>query len=153
MFDAVSMDGGVHLAFGVTGYEFPDIADDWCLVRVAVRQGGESFEAVDPAIEATELPAIRDWFRALAADRLPRYATLGFTEPCLAFEFLARDDAGVRFAVHLCGELRPRFPLRQLGFEDAEWRVVFHFTPVRLGAVAASAEAALGQFPVRRCAV
>ena len=90
MFDAVNLDDGVHLAFGVIGYEFPDMADDWCLVRVAVWQGAEAFEAVDPALEATELAAIRDWFRALAADRLPRYATLSFTENCLAFEFLAR---------------------------------------------------------------
>ena len=83
MFDAVNVESEVHLAFGVTGYEFPDLADDWCHVRVAVRQGGESFEAVDPALEATDLPKIRDWFRALAADRLPRYARLSFTEPCL----------------------------------------------------------------------
>ena len=150
MFDAVSLDDGVHLAFGVIGYEFPDMADDWCHVRVAVRQGAESFQAVDPALEATELPAIRDWFRALAADRLPRYATLSFTENCLAFEFLARDDAGVRFAVHLCGELRPPFSLRQFTYEDAEWHIVFHFTPERLAAVAAAAEATLGRFPARR---
>jgi hypothetical protein len=150
MFDAVNVDGGVHLAFGVAGYEFPDTADDWCLVRVAVRQGAESFDAADPAIEATELPAIRDWFRALAADRLPRYACLSFTEPCLAFEFLARDDAGVRSVVCLSAELRPPFPLRQLGYEDAEWGVVFHLSPERLGAVASAVEATLGRFPARR---
>ena len=120
MFDAVNVDGAVQLAFGVTGYEFPDAVDDWCLVRVAIRQGGDPYEAVDPALEATELPRIADWFRALADDRLPRHATLGFTEPCLAFEFLARDDAGVRFAVHLCGELRPPFPLRQFGTTDPD---------------------------------
>ena len=63
MFDAANVDGVVHLAFSVSGYEFPDAADDWCFVRVAVRQGSESFEAVDAALEATELPRIADWFR------------------------------------------------------------------------------------------
>ena len=85
----------------------------------------------------------------LATDRLPRYATLSFTEPCLALEFLARDDAGVRFAVHLCGKLRPPFPLRQLGCGDRDWHIVFYCTPERLAAVAASAEATSGRFPPR----
>lgn len=150
MFDAANVNSVAHLAISVTGYEFPDAADDWCLVRVSVRHGGESFEAVDPALEATELPRIADWFRALANDRLPRYATLSFTEPCLAFEFLARDDAGVRFAVQLSGELRPPFPLHQFGSQDSDWHIVFHCTPERLAAVTASAEATSSQFPARR---
>jgi hypothetical protein len=150
MFDATNVDAHVHLRCEIAGYQFPaTLDDDWCLVRVSVRQGQDHFERVDPALEANDLIRIRDWFRALAADRLPRYAHLGFIEPCLGFEFLARDDAGVRFAVLLSHELRPHFQLRQLGAVSDDWIVVFHLDPARLAAVAAAIDAAIARFPVR----
>lgn len=151
MFDAANIEGRVHLRCEVVGYQLPaTLDDDWCVVRVSVRQGQALFERVDAALEASELVEIRDWFRALAVDRLPRYAHLSFTEPCLGFEFLARDDAGVRFAVHLGHELRPPFALEQLGGVDDEWIVVFHLSAPRLTAVADAVEAAIARFPTRR---
>jgi hypothetical protein len=152
MFDAANVEDHVHLRCEVVGYQFPaSVEDDWCLVRVDVRQGeDEFFERVDAALEAGDLSRIREWFRALAADRLPRYARLTFTEPCLAFEFLARDDAGVRFAVHLSHELRPTFKLQQLGHVSAAWVLVFHLDFARLAAVADAVDATREKFPTRR---
>jgi hypothetical protein len=148
--DAMNVDGSVQLRCEIVGYQFPDIPDDdWCFVRVTVRQAQESFEKTDPALEATDLPRIRDWFQALAADRLPRFARLTFIEPCLGFEFLARDAAGVRFSVRLGAELRPGFELRQLGCATSEWAVVFHLDAERLAAVAAAVDLAVRAFPVR----
>lgn len=110
MFDAANVEDHVHLRCEVVGYQFPATADDdWCLVRVSVRQGQDMFERVDAALEAGELVSMRNWFRALSEDRLPRVARLEFTEPCLSFEFLARDENGVRFAVNLDAELRTLF--------------------------------------------
>jgi hypothetical protein len=150
MFHASNIDGSVHLDCAVVGYQFPDIPDDdWCLVRVAVRHGQKTFEKVDPALEATELLSLRDWFRSLANDRLPRYAHLEFTEPCLGFEFLAKDDTGVRFAVHLRDELRPTFDLEQFSCVTAAWAVVFHFDAERLASVASAIEATLDRWPIR----
>jgi hypothetical protein len=150
MLDVWNVDDRVHLKCHVVGYEFPEKRDDnWCLVRVEVRQDSESFEKVDPALEATELLLLRDWFRCLANDRLPRYANLTFTEPCLGFEFLARDAVGVRFAVHLDFELKPDFPLRQLSYSTNDWQVVFHLSFDRLTVLLDSIEATILKFPVR----
>src|SRR5688572_14130589 len=88
MLNAINIDRGVQLQCSVIGYQFPNTPDDdWCLVRVAVRQGLRSFEKVDPALEAHDLLKVRNWFRALAELRLPRVAHLTFVEPCLSFEF------------------------------------------------------------------
>ena len=100
IFQATNVDGGVQLRVGVVSYQFPQLAaDDWCQVSVEVRQGERAFHKIDPALEATELCSIRDWFSALASNNVPRYAQLGFVEPCLSFELLERHDEGVRFAV------------------------------------------------------
>lgn len=85
----------------------------------------------------------------MANGRLPEWAHLNFIEPRLSFEFVARDRDGIRFAVHLRAELRPKFKLRQLSTSTKEWPVVFHFDSERLSAVALAAEAALATFPIR----
>ena len=150
MFNATNVDDSVHLQCEIVGYQFPDTpGDDWCLVRVLARHTQKSFEKVDPALEATDLLRIRDWFRSLAADRLPRFAHLTFIEPCLSFQFLATDSAGVRFAVHLGAELRPSFKLCQLSCVTDEWGVVFHLDAERLAAVVAAVEGAIERFPTR----
>jgi hypothetical protein len=150
MLDLDDIDGSVHVRCDVTAYQFSTSrADDWCLVRVVVAQGADSFEKVDPALEAGDILRIRDWFRALAEDRLPRYAHLDFIEPCLSFEFLGATSEGVRLAVHLGAELRPPFPLRQLSHVSDDWAVVFVLASAQLHAVADACEEAGRRLPVR----
>ena len=151
IFQATNVDGGVQLCCNVVGYQFPEIAhDDWCQVCVDVRQGEDSFHKIDPALDATDLRSIRDWFSALARNNLPRFALLSFVEPCLSFEFLGCNDAGVRFAIHLGAELKPNFQLKQLSYESKKWGIVFHLEPWRLAAVVTMLEEASGIFPPRR---
>ena len=148
--DALNIDGGVHLQCSVAGYQFPKkLHDDWCFVRVAIRQGSRVFEKIDPALEAHDLSRIRNWFRALADLRLPRVAHLTFVEPCLGFEFLGHDEHGVRFAVHLGAELRPPFSLEQLSEISKEWVVVFRFDAQQLADVASAVDTLCETFAVR----
>jgi hypothetical protein len=117
--------------------------------RVVVQQGSRSFEKVDPALEAHDLQRIRNWFRALAELRLPRVAHLTFIVPCLSFDFLASNERGVRFAVHLGAELRPPFPLEQLEMVDKDWAIVFCFDPQQLAAIADATDILCTRFVVR----
>ena len=150
MLELANTDETVHLKCEVLGYQFPDAErDDWCMIRVQIRQGDASFEGVDPALEAIDLPSIRDWLMCLKNGRLPRWAHLTFTEPCLGLEFLAREQTGVRIAVHLGGALRPPFPLEWLGMAWDSWQVVAVLDRDELGAMVAGVERTMSQFPVR----
>ena len=150
MLDLLNVDDQVRLECDVVGYQFPDQPnDDWCLIRVDVRQGDESFEKIDAALTASEVVSIRDWFRCLAGERLPRWAHLQFTEPCLGFQFLAMEDAGVRIAVHLNDRLRPPFRLKQLRLETEEWQVVFLLDGEDLARVIERVESQIQTHPVR----
>ena len=119
------------------------------MVRVVVTHGADSFERVDAAIEAGDLPRIGDWFQALAERRIPRRVRLSFIEPCLSFELLAAEPEGVRFAVHLAAGLRPPFPLRQLSAVSKKWSVVFVLRTEQLVAVATACEETARRLPVR----
>lgn len=151
MLELVNIDGAVHFACSVVGYQFPDrLEDNWCLLKIEVRHRGATFEKLDAALSANELPQIRDWFQSLSEDRLPRRAQLGFTEPCLRFSFLGRDDAGVRFAIELDHDLKPPFPLHQLNFEYGEdWTIIFHLRFEALAAIAGAMAGVIEQFPQR----
>lgn len=150
MIDAKNVEDTVHLNCRVIGYQFPDDPqDNWCLVRVEVHQGSKTFLKVDPALETTELPDLRAWFSALANDRLPRFSHLTFTEPCLSFEFLAKEAGGVRFAVHLSHELRPNFRLKQFSRSTRDWSMVFCLTPERLSGIVDELDATILKFPDR----
>lgn len=150
MLDVTNIDRNVRVRCEVTAYQFPrSAADDWCMVRVAIEQGPDSFDRSDPALEAGDITKVRDWFGALAEDRLPRYAHLTFIEPCLSFRFLARESGGVRIALDLAAELRPPFPLVQLSRASKEWSIVALLAPDRLAAVAAACDEASRRFPVR----
>ena len=106
----------VELELAVEGYQFPDSPqDDWCMVKAVVRQGDELYEAVDPALETTEIVGILEWFKCLSEHRLPRFGHLTFTEPCIEFEFLACEDELVRISINLSNELQPGFDLKQFG--------------------------------------
>lgn len=136
-------------AWNRTSSVLRDVVMFSCFHAPGEKVRSDSFEKLDPALEAGELVSIRDWFRSLADDRLPRWAHLTFTEPCLGFEFLARDAAGVRFAVDLRAELRPQFRLRQLSAATEQWVVVFHFDAERLALVADAVDGLVAEFPVR----
>lgn len=150
MLDLLNVDGQVRLACEVVRYQFPALrTDNWCVVRLEVSQGKRSYVKEDPALETQDLVRLREWFQCLAEDRLPRYAHLTFVEPCLSFEFLGKDDAGVRFSVHLSAELRPDFRLKQLSLSTRSWQVVFHLGAEALGAIVERIEASVRRFPVR----
>jgi hypothetical protein len=110
------------------------------LVRVVVRQGTETLEKIDPAVEVSDLIKIRDWFDCLANDRLPRFSRLSFIEPCLAFAYLANTDVGTPFEIVLDAELAPPFPLRQFSEPIDEWHIVFELERGRLAAVVAEVD-------------
>lgn len=150
MLKATSVGGGVELQCSVVGYQFPESPrDDWCLVKVELEQGAESFEKQDPALEAPDLLTVRDWFDCLSAHRLPRRAHLGFIEPCLAFEYISRNEQGVRFGLRLGAELTPPFPLRQFGEPTTDWRIVFELSATALCTVVAELDTAIARFPRR----
>ncbi|MFC1836860.1 hypothetical protein ACFL2Q_19400 [Thermodesulfobacteriota bacterium] len=141
-----------HLSFRceVIGYEFPDNPeDDWCLLKVDIKQGYQSFEAVDPAIEASDLVRIFEWFKCLAEHRLPPYAELCFTEPCISFGFLAHRNEKVRISIELSNKLKPDFNLSQFGLSETDWRIVFELDNVDFERTLHGIEAATRQHPIR----
>ncbi|MCB1777644.1 MAG: hypothetical protein KDI50_09425, partial [Candidatus Competibacteraceae bacterium] len=126
MFKLSNVENKIELSLSIEGYQFPETQnDDWCLVKVVVKQGKDFFETIDPALETTELLVILEWFKCLAEPKLPRYARLCFTEPCLEFAFLARKDDSVRIAIRLSHEMKPSFDLKQFGQLFSEWEVIF----------------------------
>lgn len=150
MFKLSNVENKVALELAIEGYQFPDSPkDDWCLVKVIVKQGEDTFEAVDPALETTELLRVIEWFRCISRRKLPRYARLSFTEPCLEFKFLACTDDAVRISIHLSHELKPNFKLKQLGLSLSKWNVVFELGENEFNEIISGIEAALQRFPVR----
>ncbi|MFC6633704.1 hypothetical protein [Microbulbifer taiwanensis] len=150
MFKLSNVENKVELELSVEGYQFPESPkDDWCIIKVIVKQDEDTFEAEDPALETTELLSILEWFRCLSERRLPRYARLCFTEPCLEFEFLACTDSSVRISIHLSYELKPNFDLKQFGQRPSEWGVVFELDESEFNKVISGVESALVKCPVR----
>lgn len=149
--DASNVDHTIHRQCHVIGYEFPESStEDWCLVRVRIDQGAEHFEAIAAALEAGDLLRIRDWFLCLADDRLPRWASIPFTEPCLGFAFVAADEDGICLAVKLAHRLQPSFPIHQFELSSDEWNVVFELPRERIRAIVADVDAAVSEYPTRR---
>ncbi len=150
MLRAASVGGGVQFRCAIVGYQFPESqADDWCLVEVALEQGPDTFQTVDPALEAADLLRVRDWFHCLATERLPRRAHLSFIEPCLGFEYISRSDAGIRLGVHLAAELAPPFPLTQFSATSRQWQIVFELDSSSLLGVVAELDDTIRRFPIR----
>ncbi|AWF80220.1 hypothetical protein BTJ40_05015 [Microbulbifer sp. A4B17] len=150
MFKLSNVENKVELELSVEGYQFPESPkDDWCFIKLIVKQGKDTFEAVDPALETTELMRILEWFRHLSERRLPRYTRLSFTEPCLEFKFLACTDSSVRISIHLSHELKPNFELKQFGRPPSDWRVVFELKEKEFNKVISGVESALLRCPVR----
>lgn len=154
MFHARNVCFSVELTLDIVDYQFPGVAeDDWCLVELAIRHGPLFFEKRDSSLEAADLPRIADWFLALAERRLPRFARLTFSEPCLAFAFIGADDAAVRISVDLDADLRPNFPLNQLGATTTDWSVVFELSSCQLAITAMAIREKSLKFPSRRCPI
>ncbi len=90
MIELNNIENNVRLKCDIVGYEFPDnLEDNWCILRVEVKQENQTFVRVDPALETTELVELYEWFESISKNRLPQYAQLTFTEPCISIEFLA----------------------------------------------------------------
>jgi hypothetical protein len=89
------------------------------------------------------------WFKCLAERKLPRYAQLSFTEPCLEFEFLTCRDHSVRISINLSHEMKPNFDLNQIGFPPSDWRLVFDLGANEFSKVISDLEAVLLKYPVR----
>ena len=145
-----NIDGKVNLSIEVKGYQFPESEkDDWCLLKVLVEQGNNSVELLDPAIETTELVQLLLWFSRLAEGRLPRYAHLTFTEPCISFNFLSFKDDVIRISVTLSHELKPDFPLVQFGRESSEWCIVFELSENQFKNIRNGIKSTLKRYPIR----
>ena len=125
MFSLKSKDHAVELMLDILGYEFPDLADDWCLLKVTVRQDDDLFEKTDPALEASDFCRLYAWFNALADRRLPSSSHLRFTEPCLELAFVSCIDNVVRIAVILNCELKPDFTQKHPYISKDDWRLLF----------------------------
>ncbi len=134
----------------VEGYQFPEnSSDDWCNLKVGVRQNGLVFEKVDPALETLEVEILYDWFKCLSENSLPRFAELTFTEPCISFNFLAFQHNKVRISIELDHELKPGFEIEQFGELDQDWQMVFELTDVDFKEILSGLSLTMKQYPVR----
>jgi len=150
MLELSNVENKVDLKCQITGYQFPDSKrDDWCLLKVEVKQGEQYFERIDPAIETTELERLYDWLKCLSERRLPRFARLSFTEPCISFEFLACADDSIRISINLSHELKPEFELSQFGFRNNDWKIVFNLDDENISKILENLRRTLKLFPVR----
>ena len=150
MFELSNVENNVQIECKITGYQFPaNTKDDWCLLKVAVRQDTEYFELIDPAIESSELKNLHTWFTCLAERRLPRFASLNFTEPCISFDFLAYSNDIVRISINLSHELKPEFKLKQFGLTDNNWNIVFDLDVYEISKILNGIRQTLDLFPER----
>lgn len=150
MIEFINVDKNVKVKCDIVGYQFPDnFKDNWCLLRVEIKQGDQVFEKVDPALEANELIELCEWFKCLSNNRLPRYAKLTFAEPCLSFEFLACSNNHVRISVELSHELKPEFELEQFNTKHSEWIIVCELDSKDFEKVIKCIEATIDLYPIR----
>ncbi len=148
---------GTELILKVVDYQFPNYPnDDWCMISAKVTQGKNLFEVTDPALETTDLQQLLKWFQCLSARKLPQYATLCFTEPCLTFEFIRSEKDWVRISIKLDYEMKPNFLLEQLfnfddedTIDDYDFEMIFDLTQDDFSAVIASLQETIKEFPIR----
>jgi len=150
MLELKNMEGHVSIKCEIVSYEFPENpADDWCLLRVKIKQGENAFEKVDPALEARDVAQLYNWFKSLSENRLPRFAHLEFTEPCISFEFLACKNERVRFSINLSHELKPNFELEQFNSSNTDWCIVFELNTDGFSEVLKGIERTINKYPSR----
>lgn len=150
MIELSNIENQITLKCDVVGYQFPDdLEDNWCLLKVEVKQIEEVFEAIDPALETTDLVTLYDWFKCLSEKRLPKFAEITFVEPCISFEFLTYQNGKIRIAVKLSHELKPNFKLKQFKFYQQEWNIVFVLDDKDFKKILNGIEAVKNQYPSR----
>ena len=150
MFKLSNVEGNIDLTVAITDYQFPEsLSDNWCFVKLAVKQGQDTFEVLDPTLETTELLIIREWFACLNERTLPRFACLCFTEPCLQFDFLASSESSVRISINLNHELKPSFDLKQFGRTSSKWNLVFELGVNELNQIISGLDEVLQRLPIR----
>jgi len=151
MIELENIENHVKLKCEVVGYQLPDnLEDNWCLLKLEIKQGDKFFEIIDPALETTELVELCEWFKSLSKNRLPRYAKLDFTEPCISFEFLACKNECVRISVELSHEFEPTFKLEQFQSKQSDWVIVFELNDKDFEKTIGGIEAAISHFPTRK---
>lgn len=152
----------------IIGYQFPEIEhsewdSNWYNVKIVVCQRENVFEKVDPALTTYGLVKIRDWFKNLSENKLPYSTTLTFTEPCIEFKLLGRDEEGVRIIIELNCELEPDFKLTDYlchegsylaKYEEQEetkyWDMVFTLTDDDFKRVLIGLDETIEKFPIRK---
>lgn len=150
MFTLINVENIIELSLEIVGYQYPEInKDDWCLLKAIIKQENERCELVDPSLEATELVQLLDWFSSLSEGRLPRYAHLTFTEPCISFKYLAFTGDVVRIAIVLGHELTPSFKMKQFGKKSEAWSVVFELNGLAFNKILSGIKGALERWPIR----
>lgn len=148
----------IHFECNIVGYQFPDTADEWCLLRIKVIQNDRIFEKIDPALETMDLPELHNWFNALANNTLPSTSQLWFTEPCISFDFNGYRNGLVYISINLSHELKPDFMFDdQIGFdtkdEDNQYQpatLQFALAPDDFTAILHYLSAAIEQYPKRK---
>jgi hypothetical protein len=151
MIDLMNSESRVRLKLAIIGYQFPrQRTDNWCLLDVEVTQGDRVFHAVDASLETFDLVGIHEWFLRLSERRLPRWAELTFTEPCLSFQFVSCSDDAVRIGIQLSHEIRPKFALEQSGLRSRRWNVVCELRDEQFEGILEGVAAAIERFPTRR---
>jgi hypothetical protein len=146
----MNIENTVKLECSLVGYEFPENSEDnWLLVRVKVTQGKNIFERVDAALETMDLVRLLQWFTCLSENRLPRYAHVNFTEPCMSLAFLACQENRVRISIELSHELKPNFALEQFRAKHTEWNIVFDLTSHDFEAIIEGIQSAMHHYPIR----
>lgn len=111
MLKFISNRDNIHFECEIVGYQFPEIADEWCLLRIKVIYSDQVFEKIDPALETMDLPKLHHWFSALANNTLPYSSHVWFTEPCINFSFNGYRDGLVYISIELAYELEPNFKI------------------------------------------
>lgn len=144
-----NIEGSVDVELSVIDYESVDATLDWCLVKASVVQGKRKFETTFPALAASELEGLLDWFKRLSQFKLPRFASKSFTEPCIEFQFLSCDFGVVGVSLLLAYEMKPNFKLRQFGRLTNDWTIVFELDSEDFTRIISNIESTMEQFPFK----
>jgi len=150
MLNLKNVENNIELSLEIVDYQFPESdKDDWCLLKATIKQENERCELVDPSLETTELVQLLRWFSSLSEGRLPRYAHLTFTEPCISFKYLAFTGEVVRIAIELGHELKPSFQMKQFGRKYEGWSMVFELNESAFSKIRGGIKSALERCPIR----
>lgn len=144
----------ISISCHLADYQFPHLENytdgNWLNIQLVVNHRQKRFEKIDPALQVQDFQRMYDWFEALHQRKLPRYATLVFMEPCLAFSFLAQDLKKVCISVNLKHELKPKFWLKQSGFWfGLDWQVQFDVSAGEFEQILHNLQTAMAHYPVR----